>query len=240
MSINITAQERALLDAIASTEAPAYNVMYGHGWSGEDRTFSDYSQHPGKFWEIKSGPNKGQKSSAAGRYQFLGSTWKDIAGRYGLRDFSPQSQDIGAIALARENYRRATGRNLTVDLESGDPDILSGIGRTLSKTWTSLPSGIEQGQGVDKFVSAIQNPSRDNSSISTAMSQAAGAAGQDMLSEYQGLRDGLNPPAPTDPTSPEQEQEQARRLPLLPGYERQVAAIGPIQMGQVFRRTNYG
>lgn len=225
--ITISPRERALLDAIASTEAPAYNVMYGHGWSGEDRTFSDYSKHPGKFWPILSGPNKGKKSSAAGRYQFLGSTWDNIARRHGISDFTPASQDMGAVALAREEYARKTKRNLTVDLESDDPSILASIGRVLSETWTSLPSGIEQGQNVDKFVAALQAPPRDNVSISTAMTQAAQAAGGDMMAELGAIKNPSPAPVPETPA------------PQVPDYTPQVAQLTPIQMAQVMRRTNY-
>ena len=200
MTITPTREELALLDTIASTEAPAYNVMYGHGWSGEDRTFSDYSRHPGRFFTITSGPNKGKKSSAAGRYQFLGSTWDRLASRYGLKDFSPRSQDLGAVALAREDYRRMTGRNLTADLASGDPAILAGVGKSLSRTWTSLPSGIEQGQGVDRFVSTFQKAlgqPRDNASISARMTAAATDSGLSMASDLQDIR--ANLAAPDEP-----------------------------------------
>ena len=133
-TITITPAERALLDTIASTEAPDYDVMYGHGWSGEDRRFTSYADHPRKFWPILNGPNEGRRSSAAGRYQFLGSTWDHIAGRYGLTDFTPPSQDMGAVALAREDYSRKTGRDLTTDLASGDPTLLAQVGQSLSQT----------------------------------------------------------------------------------------------------------
>lgn len=232
MLITPTREELALLDTIASTEAPAYNVMYGHGWSGEDRSFSDYADHPRKYWPIGTGPNKGRKSSAAGRYQFLASTWDRLASRYGLPDFSPQSQDLGAVALAREDYRRKTGRNLTADLASGDPAILAGIGRNLSGTWTSLPSGIEQGQGVDRFVSTFNSALggvRDNTSISSAMIAAAQTSGADMAAEVQTARQAA--PA-TFPTSLTEQEMGPTAAPV-------VAAIDPISLGPVLRRTNY-
>ena len=69
-------------------------------------TFDDFSRHPGQYIPITSGPNKGKKSSAAGRYQFLESTWNDLANRHGLEDFGRENQDLGALMLARENMKR--------------------------------------------------------------------------------------------------------------------------------------
>jgi len=145
-----TREELALLDVIASSESSygngeGYDVMYGG-----DR-FSDFSDHPRVMQPITVGPNTGRRSSAAGRYQFLGSTWDSVASQLGLSDFSPRSQDMAALQLARDAYRRQTGRNLADDLASADPSTLAQIGQALSGTWTSLPSGIEETQSVTEF-----------------------------------------------------------------------------------------
>ena len=139
-------EARALLDTIASDEAPDYNTMYG------GRKFSNLSQHPGIYTDIKSGPNAGKKSSAAGRYQFLKSTWDNQADKLGLKDFSPESQDLAAWDLASSAYERKTGRDLLGDLRSGDPRHTGRIASALSSIWTSLPGGIEQRSHADKFV----------------------------------------------------------------------------------------
>lgn len=145
----VSPEGRALLDTIASTEASGYNVMYG------GRRFSDYGDHPRQNIPITSGPNAGRTSSAAGRYQFLASTWDAQRKKLGLPDFSPASQDIAAYDLAKTVYRKKTGRSLDDDLKSGDPQTLTGIGAALSGTWTSLLGGIEQGQGSGRFVSSF-------------------------------------------------------------------------------------
>ena len=131
----IPAEGYGLLNAIAGPESGGnYGVIYG------GKQFNDYSHHPHLNIPIENGPNKGKTSSAAGRYQFLGDTWDDISGRYGLPDFSPQNQDLGAWALANEVYRNKTGGDLTEALRAGK---LQDVAKTLSGTWTSLAGGIE-------------------------------------------------------------------------------------------------
>ncbi len=150
-------EARALLDTIAGTESPGYNVEYG------GKRFNSFADHPREGHPILSGPNRGKTSDAAGRYQFLHRTWDRIAGKYGLNDFTPESQDKGAWYLAQEDYARRTGRNLSDDIKSKDPAIRAGIGRALSGTWTSLPGGIEAGTNTSKFGNAFdKNLDREN------------------------------------------------------------------------------
>lgn len=161
---------RALLETIAGPESKGdYNVIYGGG------QFDSYDDHPRQYVEITSGPNAGQYSSAAGKYQFLGSTWDDIAERYDIPDFSPASQDQAAWALATEEYRRDTGRDLEADLSAGD---LSRVAPSLRNQWTSMPGGIEQGIGGTAFANAyaanLNNPAVNaiNSAAPTPLMRA--------------------------------------------------------------------
>lgn len=136
----------AFLDAIAKSESSGrYDVVYGGGRVG------DLSRHPGKYVTIQSGPNKGKKSSAAGRYQFLERTWNQYANKLGLKDFSKKSQDRAAWELAKDTYKAKTGGDLQADLESGDPKAVARAASALSGVWTSLPKGIEQGQTAKQF-----------------------------------------------------------------------------------------
>ena len=149
VSKDLTPEARALLDTIAGTESPGYNVEYG------GKRFGSYADHPREAHVITSGPNAGRTSDAAGRYQFLSRTWDGVARQNGLTDFTPESQDKGAWYLAQRDYRLRTGRDLSGDLKSHDPQVLAGVGRALSGTWTSLPGGIEAGTNEGRFAAAF-------------------------------------------------------------------------------------
>jgi len=145
----IPPEGRQLLDAIAGSESPGYDVKYGGG------KFTDFTDHPRDAVPITTGPNAGRTSSAAGRYQFLGSTWDEVKKEAGLPDFSPDSQDAGAWHLANKTYQQRTGRDLTQDLQAakGDPNAVRQIGQALSKVWTSLPGGQEPNRATASFAS---------------------------------------------------------------------------------------
>lgn len=170
----IPAAGRRLLGAIAGSEsAGAYNVEYGGA------RFSSYADHPNHPHLITSGPNKGKYSTAAGRYQFTIDTWRQAKAALGLKDFSPASQDRAAWWLAQRDYKARTGRDLSAALAAGDPNV----GSVLSRTWTSLPGGIEQHQTPAQFAAAAggatHNNTRSDVHIGTIVihTQATGAVG---------------------------------------------------------------
>lgn len=119
----------AFLDTLAHSEiGPAllarsdngYNVQVGGG------LFSGYQLHPGKSVWL---PRYKVYSTAAGRYQFLSKTWAALQRQLKLPDFSPRSQDLGAVELIR-------GRGALEDLRRGDFDAVL---LKCSKEWASLP-----------------------------------------------------------------------------------------------------
>ncbi len=70
---------RALMRTISASEANndrPYSVLYG------GQQFTDFSHHPGICVTINAGTNKGNCSTAAGRYQIINTTWYQIAPRY--------------------------------------------------------------------------------------------------------------------------------------------------------------
>ena len=125
---SLSPEARALLDTISGPESRGqYNIING------GRHFDDMSRHPNWI-------NPSTDSSAAGRYQMLGSTWRNAqqAAHGQAPDYTPVSQDRGAWALAQQVYRQKTGGDLASALR--DPSKMESIQRALGGTdlWSSL------------------------------------------------------------------------------------------------------
>src|SRR4029077_8082148 len=164
-----TPEQRGLLNAIAGPESGGrYNVIYRGG------SLDDFRDHPRKAVQIRTGPNAKRTSSAAGKYQFLGSTWDHIAQKYGLKDFSPENQDKAAWYLAAETYGGED--KLMAALKSGDPKVIAGVGSALRSQWTSLPGGIEQGQNTNQFVQNFTKYRDSSPKTATAAAEPATTA----------------------------------------------------------------
>jgi muramidase (phage lysozyme) len=142
-SKDLQPHQRAFLNAIAGPESGgAYNVRYTPDGGA---SFDGFKDHPRAREVIQSGPNKGKTSDAAGRYQFLSSTWDSLPKEAkGDGSFTPENQDKAAWYLARQDYRRNTGRDLDADLQSGGftPEIASALGSTWEGFKTSPAKGI--------------------------------------------------------------------------------------------------
>lgn len=136
---------RALMRTISASEsngAQPYAMLYG------GRRISDLSQHPNRCIPIKVGPNRGDCTTAAGRYQFLTSTWEEKAAQYhpqrsqlwltGTYSFAPEFQDEVVYRWLSDS--EAWGRDLSALLRQGS--IHTVLAR-LSGTWTSLGYGLE-------------------------------------------------------------------------------------------------
>ncbi len=85
---------KAFLDTIAYAEGTGDRYDYIFSFA----TFTDFSDHPRRVI------CDGLCSDAAGRYQFLSTTWDGIKDALGLPDFSPASQDKGCVELIRRRY----------------------------------------------------------------------------------------------------------------------------------------
>jgi len=140
----LSSEANAFVNAIADNEsAGKWNVIYG------GKTFDDYSKHPNIAVKIKSGPNKGKYSTAAGKFQILKPTYDEAAKALGITDFTPASQKRIAWYLALRKVP-----NLQAILETGDKKLISAAAGRLSGVWTSLHGGIEQTQSSKGFIKA--------------------------------------------------------------------------------------
>ena len=121
----ISPEYRALLDTIAGAEGADYNTLYG----GE--TFSDFSQHPCLVMYAY-----GRKSTAAGRYQFVYPTYRELREEKGLfSSFDEEEQDKAALYLIQK--KGVTQELLKKSIETGD---FNPIWDRLAPTWASFPT----------------------------------------------------------------------------------------------------
>lgn len=135
---------RALMRTISASESNVlrpYHVLYGGGSVGS------LEHHPNRCEGIGQGPNRGNCSTAAGRYQLLYGTWLELAARYHPDrtddpldatelSFAPLYQDLVVHAWLQE----PRWGNLAAQLRQGR---IQPVLRRLSGTWTSLGYGIE-------------------------------------------------------------------------------------------------
>jgi len=136
---------RALMRTISASEAHSnrpYSLLYG------GHHVSDLRRHPEICVAIEIGPNKGNCSTAAGRYQVVNTTWYQLAPRYHPNPmrfmfwdtyrFEPEYQD--AVVYRWLSDSQFWGTNISQLLHQGKLDQVL---RRLSPTWTSLGYGIE-------------------------------------------------------------------------------------------------
>ena len=123
---NVAAFLRVIREGESNQNTDAYQIMFG----GDH--FESFADHPRQVHT-----RNGLTSSAAGAYQFLQRTWDGLVKQYHFPDFSPISQDMGAVALI-------AGRGALRDVLEGRLD--EAVQRT-NREWASLP-GSPYGQPV--------------------------------------------------------------------------------------------
>lgn len=117
---NPEANVKKFLDFLGRAEGADYNTIVG------GKQFTDFRAHP----RIVGLTTKEGPSTAAGKYQIVGTTYDAVAPKLGIRDFSPDSQDKIAIELIRQ-------KGALEDVRNGNFD--AAIGK-LGNIWASLPS----------------------------------------------------------------------------------------------------
>ncbi|MEN9528926.1 MAG: hypothetical protein RI932_799 [Pseudomonadota bacterium] len=119
-----SANVSAFLDTIGYAEGTGdrYDYMYTH------KVFYSYAGHP-RIIQC----SYGLCSDAAGRYQFLSTTWDAMRRKLGLSDFSPTSQDRAAVQLIKD----VGCYNLVVNING--PETFSRAAYCVSGQWASFP-----------------------------------------------------------------------------------------------------
>ena len=148
-----------LISAAEGTTEAGYNALFGGG------TVDSLESHPNKSKSFTNTEGKKQRSTAAGRYQILGSVWDSLADRLGLEDFSERSQDLGAIELIRE-------KGALDDVVSGD--YVEAINK-LGSIWASIPSSTynqpkRSWDWVEDFLSSPTEPEIADAAATTVAS----------------------------------------------------------------------
>ena len=155
---SIPVQGRGLLNEIARTEGGnlGYNAINYVAARTYGRTFSDFSKHP----------FQGQRGyTAAGRYQFIWTTWNSVAKELNITDFSPKSQDAGCWHLAKKLYSRYG--NLEEDLKN--PQKYDLIIQVLRGTWHGLKNSNSRTL-ADEIRKAGLNTNQQQTSAATPVS----------------------------------------------------------------------
>lgn len=133
-------------DIIAASEGGTYNRLFGFDEKGKPRYFTDFTKFPDSPGRFRRPDGSIGYSNDAGRYQININTYKRMAKRLGISDFSKHSQDLIANALILENSRASKA------LQDGD---IGAAVNALNKVWVSLPGG-PQGTG-HRSMQFIQN-----------------------------------------------------------------------------------
>lgn len=128
---DLSPEEQALLAGISAGESPGYDVRYG-GIGSAGKKFALNGQHP----NIPERTNDGRTSTAAGRYQFLFSTWEEVMGD---APFTPENQDRAALKYAAQVYKANGGGDLMEDLKK--EGLSNRIQGKLSGAWESFKVG---------------------------------------------------------------------------------------------------
>jgi muramidase (phage lysozyme) len=134
-----TAPAKAFLNTIAYAEGtPKFGTEDGYNVMFTGKIFSSYNDHPRQIQV--SGK---LKSDAAGRYQFLSTTWDRVKKMKSLLSFEPAQQDLAGLALLEIrgvfNYNNKLSRD----------EFRNALGK-IGKEWASIP-GSPYGQPVKTF-----------------------------------------------------------------------------------------
>lgn len=127
---NVQAILRVIRAGEGTSGPNGYRTLFGGG------LFDGFADHPRQAITRRLGASN-ITSTAAGAYQFLASTWDETARLMKLPDFSPRSQDLGALG-------RIAARGALADVKAGQFDAAI---KKIAREWASMP-GSPYGQPV--------------------------------------------------------------------------------------------
>jgi muramidase (phage lysozyme) len=167
---------RALMRTISASEANVsspYTVLYG----GDH--VNSLNAHPDRCMPIHVGPNTGNCSTAAGRYQMITTTWLEQARQYHPQgfhllfwenySFEPQYQD--QVVYKWLSDPQAWGVNLRQLLKEGRTNEVL---QRLSGTWTSLGYGIETNSMSGQLPQIYRQMLKEELSLTSTQPAASG------------------------------------------------------------------
>ena len=212
---------RSFLDMISAAEGTTqhgYNTLFG---GGKVESLADHPRQLFDFTETTGRPNK---TTAAGRYQFLSNTWDEQAKKLGLPDFGERSQDLAAVNLLQE-------RGIL-------PDVLQGNWESAVKKsgpiWASLPSSpYPQPRQSNEFVMGRLNPNRmyAQTTTSDANSTMANPRSNPFEALNEEFRLGVAPQAQTRQANPfESLNAEFALTPVQAQAQTQPVNAAPAQM----------
>lgn len=128
-----SAQRRAFLDTIAYAEGTFTDGKVGYDYMFGRKKFSDLSKHPRVSQGFVQTNGVRNSTDVAGAYQFLSTTFDRLQKSYPTEvpDFSPQSQDNGAILLIKNR-----GALNYVDNRQVEQALFK-----VCQEWASIPCG---------------------------------------------------------------------------------------------------
>ena len=127
----ITSYQKALHDSIAYAEGTRNHSQDGYNVLFSFQLTNSCQNHPNRCLSFGS-----SCSTAAGRYQFLTSTWRSVAGARNLGTFEPENQERGAAYLISTTRRVSVPQTRAMSAAE-----FSNAMSKLSYEWASLPPG---------------------------------------------------------------------------------------------------
>lgn len=116
--------------AICEGTGDCYNALFGYTPRNGKVFDNDYATHPNIKSSFVQTDGKLNYSTAAGRYQIIFPTFRQLSVKLGTTDFSPATQDAMAAELIAEAGAMAAVK---------DGDLQTAIDKC-SGTWASLPA----------------------------------------------------------------------------------------------------